>query len=168
MKKQHSTTGDWDFLEPNEGHELRFLKKLDTLNTTTTPKKANYNLSISWAAVFILSVCFGIYYQNNAKSQQHLGPQNYYASQIEMQINSLKELETPLTKPIIDDAVDEILKLEKDYSNLEKERKANGVNEQLLNAMITNLQTRIDFLLRVQSQINQINELKIVNNENKI
>ena len=166
MKNLHNTS-NWDLYEPNEGHEIRFLKKLEIQNHKT--KKTNYNLYISWAAVFILSACFAIYYyQNNTKPQHYNGPQNYYANQIELQINSLKELETPLTKPIIDDAISEILKLENDYIKLEKERKVNGINEQLLNAMITNLQTRIDFLQRVQSQINQINELKKSDHENTI
>ena len=163
MKNLHNTP-DWDFYEPNEGHEIRFLKKLEIQNNT--PKKNNYNLYFSWAALFILSTCFAIYYyQNNTQNQDSDIPQNYFANQIELQITSLKELETPLTRPIIEDAISEILKLENDYSKLENERKVNGINDQLLNAMITNLQTRIDFLQRVQSQINQINELKSSHHE---
>jgi len=159
MKKIYKNTEAWDFVDPNDGHELRFLKKLECANKPI--KKNNYTLYISWAALFILSTCFGLYYyQNNTKAEMHNEPQQYYANQIEMQITGLKELETPLTKPIIDDAIHEILKLEHDYSKLEKERKNNGVNEQLLYAMITNLQTRIDFLKQVQLQINELKSLK--------
>ncbi|UYW02440.1 hypothetical protein K5I29_05990 [Flavobacterium agricola] len=165
MNKLYKTTEDWDFLEPNNGHEMRFIKKLEA--QAKPVKKIKYNAYISWAAVLVLSICFGIYYvQNQPVQNQNSSTQNYYSNQIALQIHTLKELETPLTKPIINDAIQEINKLEADYNKLEKERKAKGSNEQLLNAMIVNLQTRIDFLQRVQSQINQINELKKSSNEN--
>jgi hypothetical protein len=168
MKTQYNNTNPWDFIEPNEGHEMRFLKKLEA--TQNTSKKTPYLLYINWAAIITISICFSVYYFQNKNNNIELNntPQNYYASQVELQISSLKALENTFTKPIIDDAISEIMRLEMDYLKLENERKVSGTNELLLNAMIINLQTRIEFLQRVQSQINQINELKESANENTL
>ena len=55
--------------------------------------------------------------------------------------------------------------LEKDYDNLKLEIKKNGENKQIVFALITNMQTRIDFL---KSVLSQIETLKKYQHENSI
>nr|WP_317631978.1 hypothetical protein [uncultured Flavobacterium sp.] len=159
---------DWDWEEPNEGHEIRFLNKLNAEKATQKTKQAYIKYG-SWVAIAILSFCLGAYYiSNTAKTDSGLEPTIYYANQVQLQIEGLKQLETPSTRPIIADAVTEINRLEKDYAKLEIERSQKGLNEQLLNAMIINMQTRLDFLQSVQKQINLIQSLNSNNHEKNI
>jgi hypothetical protein len=160
---------NWDFEEPNFGHEKRFLDKLKKQQ----PKKKKLNwLPLSIAASLLLG--FGIVlfnYTNNQTEEVAFSPQvqethDYFSSVINNELASLKKQETPQSKALITDAMKEMESLEKDYQNLKEEIAKNGENKQIVFAMITNMQTRISFIKSVLEQVENINNLKNETNEN--
>ncbi|WP_298115815.1 anti-sigma factor [Flavobacterium sp.] len=160
---------NWDFEEPNFGHEKRFLDKLKKQQ----PKKKKINwLPLSIAASLLLG--FGIVlfnYTHNQTEEVAFSPQvqethDYFSSVINNELASLKKQETPQSKALITDAMKEMESLEKDYQNLKEEIAKNGENKQIVFAMITNMQTRISFIKSVLEQVENINNLKNKTNEN--
>jgi hypothetical protein len=76
----------------------------------------------------------------------------------------LKKLENSATKMMIEDALLEMERLEKDYELLKIEIRKNGENKQIVFAMITNMQTRISFIKQVFEQVEQLNSQSNENN----
>lgn len=162
---------NWDFEEPNLGHEKRFLDKLKKQQ----PKKKKFNwLPMSIAASLLLG--FGILifnYTNNQTEEVAFSPQvqethDYFSSVINNELATLKKQETPQSKALINDAMNEMESLEKDYQNLKDEIAKNGENKQIVFAMITNMQTRISFIKSVLEQVEDINKINKIEDEKHI
>jgi len=92
--------------------------------------------------------------------------QFYFASLVEEQIKELENESTPETKKLVDDAMVQLNKLEINYKKLEQDLLKGGNSKQILSAMITNFQTRIDLLQEVMDKIENIKTFKIYNDEN--
>ncbi len=164
---------NWDFEEPNQGHEKRFITKLRKQQVIPIKRK-KYWIPLSIAASLLLGI--GIFYftsNNNAQEKIAFSPQvqethDYFSSVINTELASLKKHETPQNKALIQDAMKEMETLEKDYEKLKEEIAKNGENKQIVYAMITNMQTRISFIKSVLDQIESINNLKINKDENHV
>ena len=160
---------NWDFENPENGHEKRFLEKLNVAQ----PKKRNW-IPLSLVASLFLS--FGVlmyFYSNFQQEEIQLSPQvqethDYFSSVIQSELKSLKEQKNPQTTLLISDALNEMKKLETDYEKLKKEIAKNGENKQVVFAMITNMQTRISFLQTVLEQVEQLNNFNTNTNENHL
>ena len=163
----------WDFEEPNQGHEKRFVAKLRKQQITPIKRKTIW-IPLSIAASLLLG--FGIFYFNSTNSATEkiaFSPQvqethDYFSSVINTELASLKKNETPQSKALIRDAMNEMETLEKDYDKLKEEISKNGENKQIVFAMITNMQTRISFIKTVLEQVESINNLKTEKDENHI
>jgi len=161
---------NWDFEDPNLGHEKRFLDKL----RKQQPKKKFNWIPLSIAASLLLG--FGIVlfnYNNNQTKEVVFSPQvqethDYFSSVINTELATLKKQETPQSKALINDAMKEMELLEKDYQNLKEEIAKNGENKQIVFAMITNMQTRISFIKSVLEQVETINKFKNIEDEKHI
>lgn len=159
---------EFDIEEPTADHNARFLAKLNDRNHA---KKRNWWRPLSIAASIALLICVGIGVSyNNSVSNTESFPevenaQFYFASLLQQEIEKVNALKSPETQKIIEDAMNQISNLEQDYKQLENELIQNGNSRQILNAMITNFQTRIDLLQDVLTQIDEINNFK--NNENE-
>ena len=171
MNQLFENQNNWDFEEPNLGHEKRFLDKLKKQQ----PKKKKFNwLPLSIAASLILG--FGILlfnYNNNQTEEVAFSPQvqethDYFSSVINNELATLKKQETPQSKALINDAMNEMESLEKDYQNLKDEIAKNGENKQIVFAMITNMQTRISFIKSVLEQVEDINKINKIEDEKHI
>ncbi|NER14062.1 hypothetical protein GWK08_11470 [Leptobacterium flavescens] len=185
MKKDHleklfnQLEGEFDLENPQEGHQDRFLQKLMANDNTSTPvtsqrKQRNWWKPLSIAATFLLLVSVGIGINKyNTENEVVVSPeiqetQFYFASLLEQEVEKVNAATTAETKVIIDDAMVQLKKLEKDYEKLENALLENGDSKQLLYAMITNFQTRINLLKEVLIQIEEIKEQKDQQNESTI
>ena len=163
----------WDFEEPNQGHEKRFIAKLRKQQAIPIKRK-RYWIPLSIAASLLLGI--GIFHfnsNNNAPEKIAFSPQvqethDYFSSVINTELASLKKHETPQNKALIQDAMKEMETLEKDYDKLKEEIAKNGENKQIVYAMITNMQIRISFIKSVLDQIESINNLKNNKDENHL
>lgn len=171
MNQLFENQNNWDFEEPNLGHEKRFLDKLKKQQ----PKKKKFNwLPMSIAASLLLG--FGVLifnYTNNQTEEVVFSPQvqethDYFSSVINNELATLKKQETPQSKALINDAMKEMESLENDYQNLKVEIAKNGENKQIVFAMITNMQTRISFIKSVLEQVEDINKINKIEDEKHI
>lgn len=169
--------GQFDLEEPQQGHQNRFLEKLNQANGTISinRKKTNWwkPLSIAASVAVICVLAFQILRTGPSIEQQvvEISPEVsqtefYFANLIEEQVRQLKDEKSPETAQLVDDTLLQLKKLEKDYKGLEQDLINGGDSKIILNAMIFNFQTRIDLLKDVLSQIETIKNLKSYNDEN--
>ena len=69
---------------------------------------------------------------------------------------------------LVNDALELLQKLESDYENLKKDLVRSGNDKRVISAMIKNFQKRANLLEEVLQKINEINELKLSQNESSI
>ncbi|WP_027067744.1 hypothetical protein [Maribacter sp. Hel_I_7] len=167
-----------DYAEPTNGHQQRFLEKLNESKGATklTPKKNNsWLLFLSVAASIAILLSVGIFQLNTASSIDdkvaEISPeasktQFYFANLIEEQINELNSEKSPETEKIINDTMTQLKKLQLNYTKMEQDLLNGGNSKLILSAMITNFQTRIDLLNEVMIQIENIKSIKKSNDEN--
>lgn len=166
--------GWFDIEEPASGHKERFLEKLNTQEKTiplNQNKKRNWWKTISIAASLLLLISIGIgTFSTQKNADDALNPelqqtQLYFASLLEQEVEKINALSTEENKTIIADAMLQLEKLEKDYDTLKNVLLENGESKQILFAMITNFQTRIDLLKNVMEKIEEVEQQKKLNNE---
>ena len=160
-------------------HRERFEKRLQQLHQ---PKKKNSFFFLKIAASVMLVVSIGYFALNsnpvevdspieatkivdlNSVSPEMKQIEDYYLTAINYEIASLEI--TPENQAILDDYLDKIGKLTDDYTRLNKEISEKGINEKTVNAMITNLQLRLQLLLQLKDTLNEMKTSKNKDNEN--
>lgn len=173
--------GSFDNKEPDKGHEVRFLQKLQAGSSEEVGVvKINSNkkswlkpISIAASLIVLFSIGLSLYSNKPTIDEQvaEISPevsqtQFYFASLIEEQVRELENSSSPETKQIIDDTMLQLKRLETNYQKLEQDLIQGGNSKLILSAMITNFQTRIDLLEDVINQIENIKTLKKINDAN--
>ncbi len=161
---------DFDFEEPRDGHQERFLDKLNqSKGVVTLSHKRSWWKPLSIAASIALVCVLGWQLVDSSPTIKEqvvkIAPEVsetefYFASLIEEQVQLLKKEDAPETAKLVADTLSQLEKLEGDYRALEQELVNGGNSKLLLNAMITNFQTRIDLLQEVLDNIETIKNLK--------
>ena len=168
---------DFDYELPADGHQERFLSKLQQANGVVGihKKKNSWWKPLSIAASIALLAVLGVQLfssQPNIKEQVvEISPEVsqtefYFASLVEEQIQLLKNEKSPENEQLVEDTLRQLQSLENDYEMLEEALVAGGDSKLILNAMITNFQTRIDLLKEVLTTIESIKNLKITDDAN--
>ncbi len=171
--------GAFDIEAPQEGHQARFLQKLQTGKKVVTLGRKEKNwwklLSIAASIVVLLTLGFGLYNSFPTKEERiaQISPEAsktefYFANLVNEQVKELKKASTPETEKIITDTMVQLTTLESDYQKMEKDLLNGGNSKFILSAMITNFQTRIDLLQDVLNQIEKIKSIKNKSDENII
>ena len=171
---------DYDIAEPAAGHYDRFVKKLGKHRISKEPEKGK--LRILWgpilavAAGLVLILMLGGNFPGAGTLTQKgdlagISPEmkethQFYTNLIKTELAKIQEATTPETEAIVQDALDQMEKLDVDYEKLKKDLKNSGQDKRVIFAMISNLQQRIDLLNNVLEHIENIKELKNPNNEN--
>ena len=134
---------DWDVVELPKNHENRFMDKLS--NKAIKNRKRNLYTTISIAATVLVMFSLSFFFKPDAKvnkltfaSKETKQTDSIFNVLIKNELNKLKELET------------------------------NGESKQIINAMISNLQTRISFLQNVLFHIEKNEKLKNISDEKTI
>ena len=172
---------NFDIEEPHAGHKERFFKKLEEKNSV--PKKKG-KVRRLWAPIIGIAASFLLAFfllgkfigpQSTAKNSElaSISPemkqtQEFYTSLINKELNAISAEKTPETEAIINDAMLQMEKLEKEYQQLRKDLVDSGKDNRVIHAMIQNFQQRIDLLNNVLTQIENIKTLKNQNHENNI
>lgn len=169
--------GDFDFNEPETGHEARFLEKMDSktivLNKT---RKSIWKPFIGIAASMTLLVSLFVFTQKEETSKDlaSVSPemqqtQDFFTTSINEELKKLNAEKSPQTEALITDAMAQINLLEAEYQKLKTDLYESGSDQRVIHAMISNFQNRIDILNTVLEQIETLKQLKNNNtNENSI
>jgi len=160
---------------PKEGHQLRFMNKLNAQSQKKKTVKVNWK-SLSIAASFLILIGIGFTMYPNPQAETDLASvspemaqtQNFFTSTIQAELANLEKEESPHTRGIVDDALVQMDNLENEYEKLKKDLAKSGNDKRVIHAMISNFQNRITLLENVLLQIEEIKTLKTNINENII
>jgi hypothetical protein len=173
----------------SDGHETRFLDRLETVlpMEVKQPKKHSFSLYQIAAAIILLISLGGLAYQqlqqkptvsdkevvktdtesSNEKllSLGDISPdlkkiEDYYVANINYELTQVEVSDAG--KQLFDSYMDKLSLLNEEHKILQKELKEIGANEQTINAMIDNLQFRLKLLYQLKEKLN---ELKKSNND---
>ncbi|UAM98790.1 hypothetical protein K8354_02895 [Polaribacter litorisediminis] len=160
---------DFDFDQPNTGHEKRFERKLNRQQPThqKTPWKW---LSVAASVVLVLGFWLGSNHQKRQIELADISPkmqevQNYFVSTINRELKTIEKNRSLDTETIIEEALDELEELEDNYKLFIKELNNIGNTTKIINAMIKNYQQRLEILENVLQQIEQIKNPNLLNHE---
>ena len=163
--------------ELSKDHRKRFKNKLQQLHTQ---KKKRY-IGLKMAATIVLLMSIGYFsVQKNTPVQTEEIPtfkitslgsispemqkvEDYYLTAINYEIASLEV--TPENNIMLDNYLDKIGKLDADYKRLNNQLSEKGINEKIINSLITNLQLRLQILLQLKDQLTEIKTAKAIKNE---
>lgn len=155
-----------------QGHEERFAKKLD--QAMQHQKRRPYTAFMIAASVLVL-VSIGLYtFVNRAPVQTgvvttppadtkatqlslgDLSPdlrkiEQYYVANINLQLSDLEV--SPENKAMVDGFMERLSELNKEYVVLNSELNTVGPNDQTINALINNLQLRLELLYKLKEKL---------------
>ncbi|MFK7782356.1 hypothetical protein [Psychroserpens sp.] len=168
-------------LKMSEGHEARFLKKLDEAQPEETSIKKRFSvLQIAASVVILIGLAFGTYKfmqqpksienhvvnnqsQTNEDQLKSLGDispdlkliEDYYLANINLELSKIKQ--TPESKELFDGYLVRLAELNEEYKRLSVELTQNGPNELTVSALIDNLKLRLNLLYRLKEQLHDLN-----------
>ncbi|TPN89098.1 hypothetical protein [Aquimarina algicola] len=172
--------GTYDIYEPSADHKNKFLDKLQQQHKVIPlhPKKKKNKfkyLAIAASFTLIIGISAFTFLMTPAEtidlanvSPQMEETQSFFTSAIEAQLEEINTISSPETKELVSDAMNQLQKLETDYEALKKDLYESGNDKRVISAMIKNFQKRANLLEEVLQKINEINKLKLLENENII
>ena len=173
-------------IELSSKHTEKFKALLTQEIHQQKPKKKSYKW-VSIAASIVLLVSVGIHYYptekgltkgdaetsynnrdaetSSALRQISLGTispelntiETYYTNSIHLEISQLEITEQ--NKEMLDGYFEKIAELTKEYKSLTKELNTKGVNDATIDALISNLQLRLQLLKRLKKQLKDLQNL---------
>lgn len=177
----------------SRGHQKRFESKLDKALPPAT--KGSFYFYRKIAVVLIVAIGVGFFFWNTTgdsgneielvdtlkeeDSQKEteekrfqlsdISPEfkkieNYYLAGINLELANLGINND--NKALIDAFMLELEELDKEYQRLNAELNETGPNEQTIEAMLSNLQLRLDLLRKLKTKLNQIKKSKSDSYEN--
>lgn len=155
----------FDDIELPEGHEQRFLNKLEK-QKKIKPIKYWYSIAAGIALIGVLTFFakdnLSITIENGHESvslsdvsEKYQEVEEFYIAGVNQKIEEIDKLKCKIDeeqKSMIDS---ELMQLKSSYKMLQAELKVNRNDERIINAMITNYQNRIRFLEQVIFQIKE-------------
>jgi len=158
---------DFEIAPTPAGHEKRFMDRLNDLNAA---KKKSFNwwkpLSIAASIALLVTIGFTTFGTTEQSldlasvSPEMEQAQSFFTSTINQELEKLKTLQNEDTKKLVDDAMERLEKLEKDYDRLKLDLLESGSDKRVIAAMINNFQSRIDILEHVITTIEDFKTLK--------
>ncbi|RKS45101.1 hypothetical protein BC962_2776 [Gillisia mitskevichiae] len=183
----------WTIEKLSKGHQNRFEAKLEAA-LPIQKNKAKFNF-LKIAAIFIVAIGIGAFFlhkdriiktetpivitpeSENDKNElpvkefqlSEVSPdfkkiENYYLAGINMELAKLEV--NPTNKALIDSFMGKMSELNNEYKRLNAEFNETGPNEQTIEAMVENLQFRLDLLYKLKNKLNEIKQTKKPRNEN--
>ena len=171
---------EFDIELPNEGHEARFLSKLQTQNKVVE-KSSVKSITSYWKPLLAVAasvvICLGLFGTFNQESEvmdlasispEYSKTQDFFTVTLTSELNKLEAERTPETELIINDALEQISELETEYEKLKLDLNESGNDKRVIYAMISNFQNRIELLQNVLNYIEQTKNAKQISNESNI
>jgi len=168
--------GDFDVDNTPDGHQHRFLNKLNVQQEVVS--KPSYNLKRVLAVAALIAVMVtisGLFFNTDviAADLASVSPemeqtQSFFTSTINKELKTLKGFNAPETKVLVQDALKQIEILENKYELLKKDLVESGNDKRVIYAMISNFQKRIELLEKVIIKIEEVKNLNTQQNENTI
>lgn len=167
-------------VELSTNHRARFQQKMMKELHEETSSKKNYSKWLVAASIIVL-VGLGItFYPKNSTITEDEQPitkelslgsispelktiESYYVNSINYEISNLDINDN--NKEILEGYLAKVSELTNEYKSLTKELNTKGVNDEIINALINNLQLRLQLLQRLKKQLNDFKKLNSKQNE---
>ncbi len=167
--------GSFDVHETPTGHQKRFLDRLNDAEKPT-PIKLGWWKPLSIAASVAVLIAVGFIFLKSDSVETDLASvspemketESFFTETINKELQTLQSLNNPEAKDLIDDALEQIDVLEKQYEGLKVALAESSNDKRVIYAMISNFQNRIDLLEQVIEKIEEIKTLKAYRNETTI
>jgi len=162
-------------LKLSNDHRKKFDERLAELDH---PKRKNYQfLKIAASIIIILSLGYFFVPKNTIEqpvddtkivnignvSPEMKQIENYYLTAINYEMASIEQ--TPENKDILDAYLKKIAELTSQYKQLSLDLTEKEINEKTINALIDNLQLRLQILLELRDTLNEMKTPKTITNE---
>lgn len=162
----------FDVEEPTIGHFNRFEKKLNS-TSSNKPFIKRFFINIAIAASIILFVGISIGKSINSNigfelaqvSSEMEETQSFFLTTIENNLEAIENERNNDTEILINDALNQLQKLEKQYKKLSLELKESTEDKRIIYSMISNFQQRIELLQTLLQQIENVKQLKLQSDE---
>ena len=168
--------GSFDINMPSENHKNRFMAKLNKQNQTAQVNKKHSSIwksliGVAASVVLIIALVIGNNQDVKALDLASVSPemaqtQNFFDSTIAIELKKLESASNPETKMLIQDALNQMKRLENEYESLKTDLSQSGNDQRVIYAMISNFQNRIEILQNTLQQIEIVKQLKNSKNEN--
>lgn len=103
-------------------------------------------------------------YQLSDVSPEFKKIENFYLASLNIELAKLEVNDT--NRAVVDSFMKQLAGLDQEYKKLNAEISETGLTESSVEAMISNLQLRLELLYKLKNKIKDINQSKIKNNEN--
>ena len=171
-----SLKGSFDIEEPTVKHKQRFIAKLNNESKEiVSTKNQTYNwkpiLGIAASIVLIITLVFSTNQEVSVTGLASVSPemsktQDFFTATISSELKKLETINNPETKLLIQDALNQMKRLEIEYESLITDLKESGNDQRVIYAMISNFQNRIEILQNTLKQIEIVKQLKNSTDEN--
>ncbi|WP_411768249.1 hypothetical protein [Winogradskyella sp. A3E31] len=159
-----------------DGHEVRFLKKLDEALPKTEEQSSFGWWKVAASVVILLGLGYGAYNyigttpveedaieivsESQLKTMGDVSPdlkkvEDYYLASINLELSKVQVTED--NKEVFDGYVLRLEELQNEYNNLNVELTDNGPNPLTIDALINNLKLRLNLLYDLQEQLKNLN-----------
>jgi hypothetical protein len=150
---------------PREGHEERFLQKLERLPRQAPVRRIRFRHAIQVAASLAIILTSAIVLIRQDKSGDKVAQQEipqavmeadyYYASQVDEKYNEISNFnfDDPEEKALL---LNELKDLESYHQQLMKELEANPDDDRVVSAMIRHYQLKLELMDQIIKQLNQV------------
>lgn len=188
LKKLFEEQRKKETYQMKKGHENRFFDKLESELPEKTTSNSSFWLKIAASIIIMVGIASYIYMNdlgetnpdttivNNEGSKDvesnislgDLSPdlekiENYYVANINLELANLEISDD--NKGVVDGYMEQLEALDAEYKRLNKELNEVGPNDQTIEALIQNLQLRLQLLKKLKEKLNQ---LKLSKNEQTI
>lgn len=160
----------------SEGHEKKFENKLEA--AFGKAPKQDYGLILKMVAVAVIAIMSTVFVLNQDFTNTSDNPENqvveakkiglgdispelktvenYYLTSIKLELATLETTEAH--DAMINSYLEELKNINKAYDDLEKDLNEYGITEEIINAMIDNLQLRLELLQDLKQKLNNLNQ----------
>jgi len=170
----------------DEGHEARFLEKLDKELPMVKHQNSFFFLKIAAAIAILAALGYGLFYMKDMNNLPNAGNgivdtqpvknektpsitlgdispdlkkvEDYYLANINLELANIEVTEE--NKKLFDGYIQRLSELNDEYVNLNKELNTVGPNEKTVSAIITNLQLKLQLLYRLKEKLEELKENK--------
>ena len=162
-------------IKMSEGHEARFLDKLEA-SLPQEKKSSHFGfLNIAASIVVLLGLTYGAFKYFNTpvtpdgstevvtpdlKTMGDISPdlkkvEDFYLASINLELSKVKL--TPENKELFDGYVERLKELNAEYDNLTIELNESGPNQITLDALIDNLKFRLNLVMQLKEKLQEYN-----------
>jgi predicted HTH transcriptional regulator len=160
----------FDIETPKIGHFDRFETKLNKPKSTKKLFKLISAIAVAASIILFIGVWLGNEFSNKGLELAEISTemeetQSYFVLTIQKELEIIEIERNGDTEQVINDGLNQLKKLEKQYQSLTLELKESAEDKRIIYAMISNFQQRIDVLQSLLIQIENVKQLKTQHHE---